>query len=242
MFSTRHQGDAMKTIGLIGGMTWHSTADYYRFINEGVQKRLGGNASARLVLWSMEFAEIEAFQETDNWERMTDLMVDAARRVEAAGAECVVVCANTMHRTAEAIEAAVKIPLLHVADATAAEIRRQGLASVGLLGTRYTMEMEFYRKRLEEKHGLVVLVPEPAERRLVHSVIYHELARGVVKDESLRSYLEVMDRLARRGAQGIILGCTEIPLLIKPKDTPLPLFDTTALHSQAAVDFSLSEE
>jgi len=232
----------MKTIGLIGGMTWHSTADYYRFINEGVQKRLGGNASARLVLWSMEFAEIEAFQETDNWERMTDLMVDAARRVEAAGAECVVVCANTMHRTAEAIEAAVKIPLLHVADATAAEIRRQGLASVGLLGTRYTMEMEFYRKRLEEKHGLVVLVPEPAERRLVHSVIYHELARGVVKDESLRSYLEVMDRLARRGAQGIILGCTEIPLLIKPKDTPLPLFDTTALHSQAAVDFSLSEE
>lgn len=232
----------MKTIGLIGGMTWHSTADYYRFINEGVQKRLGGNASARLVLWSMEFAEIEAFKETDNWERMTDLMVDAARRVEAAGAECVVVCANTMHRTAEAIEAAVKIPLLHVADATAAEIRRQGLASVGLLGTRYTMEMEFYRKRLEEKHGLVVLVPEPAERRLVHSVIYHELARGVVKDESLRSYLEVMDRLARRGAQGIILGCTEIPLLIKPKDTPLPLFDTTALHSQAAVDFSLSEE
>jgi aspartate racemase len=242
MFSTRHQGDAMKTIGLIGGMTWHSTADYYRFINEGVQKRLGGNASARLVLWSMEFAEIEAFQETDNWERMTDLMVDAARRVEAAGAECVVVCANTMHRTAEAIEAAVKIPLLHVADATAAEIRRRGLASVGLLGTRYTMEMEFYRKRLEEKHGLAVLVPEPAERRLVHSVIYHELARGVVKDESRAAYLEVMDNLARRGAQGIILGCTEIPLLIKPKDTPLPLFDTTALHSQAAVDFSLSEE
>jgi len=231
----------MKTIGLIGGMTWHSTADYYRFINEGVQKRLGGNASARLVLWSMEFAEIEAFQETDNWERMTALMVDAARRIEAAGAECVIICANTMHRTAEAVVAAVKTPLLHIADATAAEIRRQGLKTVGLLGTRYTMEMDFYRKRLEKKHGLVVLIPEPDERRTVHGIIYHELAHGVIMDESRKAYLEIMDKLAGRGAEGIILGCTEIPLLVKQPDTPLPLLDTTALHAQAAVDFALSD-
>jgi len=230
----------MKTIGLIGGMTWHSTADYYRFINEGVQKRLGGNASARLVLWSMEFAEIEAFQETDNWERMTALMVDAARRIESAGAECVVICANTMHQTAEAVVAAVKIPLLHIADAAAAKILRQGLKTVGLFGTRYTMEMDFYRRRLEEKHGLTVLVPEPEERRVIHGVIYHELARGVIRDISRGAYVKIIDALARRGAEGIILGCTEIPLLVKPADSPLPLFDTTALHARAAVDFALA--
>jgi aspartate racemase len=230
----------MKTIGLIGGMTWHSTADYYRLINEGIQHRLGGMASARLALYSLEFGEIEDLQDAGDWERLTELMVDAAGRVKAAGAECIVICANTMHRTAEAIVAATRLPLLHIADAAAAEIRSRGLKTVGLLGTRYTMEMEFYRRRLEESHGLSVLVPDDEGRRIVHDVIYQELGRGIVKDESRRSYLAIIDGLARLGAEGVILGCTEIPLLVKQSDTPLPLFDTTALHAKAAVEFALA--
>jgi len=231
----------MKTIGLIGGMTWHSTVDYYRLINEDVHRRLGGLYSARLVLYSVEFEEVEILQKAGDWERMTALMVDAARRVEAAGAECVVLCTNTMHRTAEAIAAAVKIPFLHIADATAAEIRRAGLKTIGLLGTRYTMEMDFYKGRLEDQFGLHVLTPDEAERRIVHDVIYRELGHGVIKSESRQAYLKIIDNLARRGAEGIILGCTEIPLLVKQPDTSLPLFDTTALHAKAAVDFALAE-
>ena len=231
----------MKTIGLIGGMTWHSTEEYYRLINEDVQRRLGGSSSARLVLYSVEFGEIEALQEAGDWERMTFLMTDAARRVEAAGADFIVICANTMHRTAEAITAAVRIPLLHIADATAAEIRGRGLKTVGLLGTRYTMEQDFYRRRLEEKHGLAVLVPDEAERRAIHDVIYHELGHGLIRDESRKAYVGIIDKLRRRGAEGVILGCTEIPLLVKPGDTALPLFDTTTLHAKAAVDLALSD-
>jgi aspartate racemase len=231
----------VKTIGLIGGMTWHSTAEYYRFINEDIQRRLGGSTSARLVLYSLEFAEIEALQDAGDWDRMTTLMIDAAKRVEAAGADFMVICANTMHRTAEAIIAAVKIPLLHIADATGAEILRLGLRTVGLLGTRYTMEMDFYRRRLKEKHGLHVLIPEEDERRVVHDVIYQELGHGLIRDESRRAYLAIIDGLERSGAEGIILGCTEIPFLVKPEDTPLPLFDTTALHAKAAVDFALAD-
>jgi aspartate racemase len=231
----------MKTIGLIGGMTWHSTADYYRLINEDVHRRLGKSFSARLVLYSVEFEEVEALQKADDWERMTALMTDAARRVEAAGSDCVVLCTNTMHRTAEAIEAAVKIPFLHIADATAAEIRRQNLKTVGLLGTRYTMEMDFYKRRLKEKHGLTVLIPDEAERRTIHDVIYQELAHGLIREESRRAYLGIIDHLARRGVEGIILGCTEIPLLVKPEHTAIPLLDTTALHAKAAVDFALAE-
>jgi len=230
----------MKTIGLIGGMTWHSTWEYYRLINEDVQRRLGGSSSARLVLYSVEFGEIEALQEAGDWERMTFLMTDAARRVEAAGADFIVICANTMHRTAEAITAAVRIPLLHIADAAAAEIRGRGLKTVGLLGTRYTMEQDFYRRRLEEKHGLAVLVPDEAERRTIHDVIYHELGHGLIQDESRKVYVGIIDKLRGRGAEGVILGCTEIPFLVKPGDTALPLFDTTALHAKAAVDLALS--
>ena len=230
----------MKTIGLIGGMTWHSTADYYRLINEDVQRRLGGNSSARLALYSLEFGEIEELQEAGDWGRLTERMVDAARRIEAAGAEVVVICANTMHQAAGDVEAAVRIPLLHIADAAAKEIRRIGLGVVGLLGTRYTMERDFYRRRLEERHGLEVLVPDEAGRRAVHEVIYTELSRGLVREESRRAYLEIIAGLAGRGAQGVILGCTEIPLLVKPGDTALPLFDTTALHAKAAVDFALA--
>jgi aspartate racemase len=230
----------VKTIGLIGGMTWHSTVDYYRYINEGVQARLGGSHSARCAMVSVEFDEFERLQVAGDWKRLTALMIEAARSVERAGADFIVICANTMHKTADDVAAAVKIPILHIADAAAAAVKARGLKAVGLLGTRYTMEQEFYRKRLEEKHGLRVLVPGEPDRTTVHDVIYKELAVGLVRDESRRAYLDVIGRLAAEGAQGVILGCTEIPLLVKQGDCELPLFDTTALHAAAAVEMALS--
>ncbi len=232
----------MRTIGLIGGMTWHSTADYYKLLNEEVQRRLGGVSSARCVLYSLEFSEVEVLQDAGDWTRLNALMADAARRIQAAGAQCIVICANTMHRTVEAVAAASPLPLLHIADAAAAEILRQGLQTVGLLGTRYTMEMDFYRRRLEEKHGLKVLVPDLAGRDRVHEIIYRELASGMIRDSSRAEYVRIIEDLRRQGAEGVILGCTEIPLLIKPGDTPIPAFDTTALHARAAVDWSLAPE
>jgi aspartate racemase len=231
----------MKTIGLVGGMTWHSTVDYYRLINEDVQRRLGGSASARCVLYSVEFGEFEELQEAGDWDRLTALMVDAAIRVETAGADFLVICANTMHRAAEAVAAALAIPLLHIADAAASEIRRNKVKTVGLLGTRYTMEQDFYRKRLEMKHGLRVLVPDDKERTRIHDIIYTELGRGIIKDSSRAEYLEIIELLRGRGAEGVILGCTEIPLLVKPGDTPVPIYDTTALHAKAAVDAALAD-
>jgi aspartate racemase len=229
----------VRTIGLLGGMTWHSTVDYYRLINQAVQTRLGGSHSARMVLYSVEFQEFEDLQTAGDWKRLTELMTEAALKVQTAGADGLVICANTMHKTAEALAAILSIPILHIADAAASEIARQGLQTVGLLGTRYTMEMDFYTRRLEEKHGLKVLIPEPADRDVVHKVIYDELARGEVRGASRASYIRIIERLRDRGAQGVILGCTEIPLLIKSGDGPLPVFDTTALHAQAAVDFAL---
>jgi aspartate racemase len=230
----------MRTLGLIGGVTWHSTNDYYRLINDGVQKRLGGSSSARMVMYSVEFQEFEDLQSAGNWPRLTELMTDAALRVQNAGAEALVICANTMHKTAEELAAVLRIPILHIADAAAAAIKASGLTTIGLLGTRYTMEMDFYRKRLEEKHGLRVLIPDPADRDRVHEVIYTELTTGIIKDASRADYVAIIGRLRARGAQGIILGCTEIPLLIRPSDVPVPVFDTTALHAQAAVDFALA--
>ena len=230
----------MKTLGLIGGTTWHSTVDYYRLINQGVQERLGGHSSAAMVMVSVDFAPVEDLQEKGDWSRLGRLMVRAARTLEGAGAEAIVICANTMHQLAPAISAAVRLPLLHIADAAAAAVRGEGMKTVGLLGTRYTMEMDFYRARLEKEHGLKVLVPDAPERAVVHDVIYDELGRGLVREESRRAYVKIIEGLARRGAQGVILGCTEIPLLIKEKDSPVPVFDTTALHAAAAVDFALS--
>ena len=232
----------MRTIGLIGGMTWHSTVDYYKLINEEVQRRLGGSSSARCVLYSLEFGEVEALQDSGDWARLYALMADAARRIEAAGAQCIVICANTMHRTVEAIASASPLPLLHIADAAAGEVIRQGLKTVGLLGTRYTMEMDFYRRRLEEKHGLRVLIPDKAGRDRVHEIIYRELGLGVILDASRAEYIRIIDELRHQGAEGIILGCTEIPLLIRPGDAPIPTFDTTALHARAAVDWALAPE
>ncbi len=227
------------TIGLLGGMTWHSTVEYYRLVNRGVQERLGGNHSARCILYSVEFAEVETLQETGGWDALNGFMADAAKKVEHAGADFLLICANTMHRAAPAVEAAISIPLLHIGDATAAEILRQGLKTVGLLGTRFTMEQEFYRDRLEQRHGLTVLIPDENERNRIHDVIYRELGRGIITEASRDAYLSIIRNLHRRGAEGVILGCTEIPLLIRPGDYPLPLFDTTALHAAAAVDWAL---
>jgi aspartate racemase len=229
----------VKTLGLIGGMTWHSTVDYYRLINKGVHERLGGSHSAELLLLSIDFEPVEEMQGRGDWAGMGKLMAEWAVRLEKAGAEGLVICTNTMHRLAGEVERAVKVPLIHIADATAVAIRRRGLASVGLLGTRYTMELDFYRGRLEKEHGLKVLIPEEPGRTAVHDIIYRELAFGTIREDSRRAYIEVIEVLKKRGAEGVILGCTEIPLLVKEKDSPVPVFDTTALHAAAAVDFAL---
>ena len=229
----------MRRIGLLGGMSWESTALYYRLVNEDVRERLGGFHSARLLLASVDFADVEAMQVAGDWEAAGALLAAEARGLESAGAECVVLCTNTMHMVADAIEAAVDIPLLHLADVTAAAVRAAGLDRVALLGTRFTMEQPFYADRLRS-HGIDVLVPEGADRRLVHDVIYDELVHGVVRDESRAAYAEVVRRLVGQGAGGVVLGCTEIELLVGPADAEVPVFATTALHARAAVDFALS--
>lgn len=228
----------MRRIGLLGGMSWESTALYYRLLNEDVRDRLGGFHSARLVLASVDFAEVEAMQVAGDWEAAGALLADEARALEAAGAECVVLCTNTMHKVAGAIEAAVSIPLLHLADVTADAVRGAGVDAAALLGTRFTMEQPFYADRLRS-HGLEVLVPGGDDLTLVHDVIYDELVLGVVRDESRAAYVDVVRRLVDRGAGGVVLGCTEIELLLGPGDVDVPVFATTALHARAAVDFAL---
>lgn len=224
----------MKTIGLIGGMSWESTVPYYRHINETVRERLGGLHSARLVLYSVDFHDIERLQHAGDWQAAGALLAGAARALQAAGASFLVLCTNTMHNVAPAIEAAVTIPLLHIADPTAAEIKRTGHSTVGVLGTRFTMEQAFYRDRLSERHGLRVVVPGPEDRETVHRIIYQELCLGVVTAESRGAYRRILAKLAAQGAQAIILGCTEISLLVTQQDSAVPLFDTTALHARAA--------
>lgn len=231
----------MKTIGLIGGMSWESTVPYYREINELVRLRLGGLHSGRVALYSVDFAEIEPLQRTDRWDEAGEALAKAGRAVEAAGADFIVLCTNTMHKVAPAIAAGVSIPLLHIADPTADAVKRAGIRTVGLLGTRFTMEQDFYRERLESRHGLEVLVPEADGREVVHRVIYEELCRGVVTEAARAQYREVIAGLVRKGAAGIILGCTEIAMLVSPSDSPVPVFDTTRLHAAAAVDLALVE-
>src|SRR4051812_121021 len=223
-------------IGLIGGMSWESSAQYYRLINEGVRDRVGGVTSARTLMWSFDFATIEALQHAGDWDALAGQMADAARALQKGGADFLVLCTNTMHRCAWAIDAAVKIPLLHIADPTAAAIQAAGLTKVGLLGTAFTMEQDFYRGRLEEKFGLELLIPDAQDRKAVHAIIYRELVTGQVLDASRDVYRAVIRRLVERGAQGIILGCTEIMLLVGEADSPVPVFDTTTLHATAAVD------
>jgi aspartate racemase len=228
----------VKTIGLIGGLSWQSSAEYYRLINELAAERLGGLHSAPCVLYSVDFATIERLQAADEWEAAGTHLAHAASSVQAAGAELLVLCSNTMHKVAEQIEAAVDIPLLHLADVTAAAVLATTVTRVGLLGTSFTMEQDFYRDRLAS-HGLDVLAPEPEDRAIVHRVIYDELCHGLIRDESRREYQDVIERLTDRGAEGVILGCTEIELLISEADSPLPVFPTTRLHAQAAVDAAL---
>jgi len=230
----------MKTIGMIGGMSWESSLEYYRIVNETAKARLGGLHSAQTLMYSVDFAEIEVLQSEGRWDEATDVMIDAAQRLERGGADLLVICTNTMHKMADAVQAAVRIPLLHIADATAAQIKQQGLETVGLLGTRYTMEQEFYRGRLEQKHGLRVLVPDADGRALVNRVIYEELVLGEIKAESKADYLRIIDALVADGAQGIILGCTEIGLLIQQEDCAVPVFDTTTIHAVAAVEAALA--
>ena len=226
----------MKTIGLIGGMSWESTVPYYRIINETVKQKLGGLHSAKLVLVSVNFHEIERMQHAGDWAAAGEAMADAARRLQAAGADFIVLCTNTMHKVADAIGRAVDIPLLHIADPTAAAIKADGHSTVGLLGTRFTMEQAFYRDRLVSEHGLNVIVPDDADRAIVHRVIYEELCLGEICDESRDEYRRIMANLVDRGAQAIILGCTEISLLVSERDDTVPLFDTTKLHAEGAAD------
>ncbi|MDX1993726.1 MAG: aspartate/glutamate racemase family protein [bacterium] len=230
----------MKTIGLIGGISWESTAVYYRLLNEMVRERLGGMHSAECLLYSFEFAEVERRQREGDWDTLTQQMIDVARRLEKGGAACLVICANTMHRMAEEVQAAVDIPLLHIVDVTAEAIKAQNLRNVGLLGTIYTMEQDFYKARLAARHGLNVCTPDAEERQIVNRIIYDELVQGVVKPESRRTYLDIISHLKNDGSEGVIFGCTEIELLLTPEDSPIPAFDTTYLHTKAAVDFALA--
>ncbi len=228
----------MKTIGLIGGMSWESTAIYYRWLNEGIREALGGLHSARIVMHSVDFADIERLQHQGDWAGTAEILVQAARSVEAAGADLVLLCTNTMHKVAPELEAALSVPLLHLADATADVLLKDGVEAVGLLGTRFTMEQAFYRERLEAR-GIQVLVPEPDERDIVHRVIYEELCLGRTEAASKKQYLNIVAALAERGAQGVILGCTEIGLLIGQADTDVPLYDTTAIHARQAIQWAL---
>lgn len=231
----------MKIIGLLGGMSWESSLEYYRIINQEVKRRLGGLHSAECLMWSFDFAAIEALQMAGDWDGAARKMVDAAQALERGGAQGIVICTNTMHKLAPQVQAAVSIPLLHIADTTARQICADGLDTIGLLGTKFTMEQNFYKGRLIDNFNLNVITPNEADRQIIHEVIYDELCLGEVRDDSRGEYLRIMDDLMARGAQGVILGCTEITLLIKPEHTPIHLYDTTLLHALAAVDWAIAE-
>ncbi|MHA2030498.1 MAG: aspartate/glutamate racemase family protein [Candidatus Kariarchaeaceae archaeon] len=229
----------MKTIGLIGGMSWESSSEYYRIINEEVKQRLGGTHSAQSIMFSVNFEEIEKLQEEGEWDNLSVIMADVAKVLEKAGADVIILCTNTMHKTAYHVQENISVPFIHIADPTADKIKSEGMQKIGLLGTKYTMEYEFYKDRLIETHGLDVMIPDDDDRQVVHDIIFKELVLGEIKDESKKQYKQIINKLKEKGAEGIILGCTEISLLIKPKDVTIPLFDTTELHAIAAVDFAL---
>ena len=229
----------MKTIGLIGGMSWESSIEYYRIINETAKEKLGGLHSAKSLMVTVDFAEIEKLQHEGRWDAAAQILIRCAHDLEHGGADFIILCTNTMHKVADQIQAGIKIPFLHIADATAEKIKSAGLQKIGLLGTRFTMEQDFYKSRLTEKYGLEVLIPNNAERELVHRVIYDELCLGVVKNDSRNNYKEIMQSLVEQGAQGIILGCTEIELLVKQEDASIPLFPTSRIHAEAAAEYAL---
>jgi aspartate racemase len=231
----------VKTIGLIGGMSWESSAEYYRIINQETRRRLGGVHSARSLIYSVDFGEIERLQHDGQWDDLTARMIEAARRLERGGADFCLLCTNTMHRMADEVATAIGIPFLHIADPTAARIKAAGIKRIGLLGTAFTMEQDFYKGRLVAKHGLDVLIPDAADRRAVHEIIYKELVAGRVEAASRAAYRQIIARLVDKGAEAIILGCTEIMLLVRPEDSSVPLFDTTEIHALAAVEMALDE-
>jgi len=229
----------MKTIGLVGGLSWESSKEYYRIINETVNERLGGLHSAKCMLYSLDFAEIRKIQQTKGWDEVTKILIDAAQRLEAAGADIVVICANTMHKFVPEIQRKIHVPIIHIADATAEKVLKRGLKKVGLLGTKMTMEEDFYRGRIRERFGIELLVPDKDERDFIERVIFDELCVGKMNPSSKKRFKEIIGQLVDSGAEGIILGCTEIPLLIKQEDVNVPVFDTTEIHAKAAVEFAL---
>ena len=231
----------MKTIGLIGGLSWESSIEYYRIINQESQKRLGGLHSAECIMYSFDFADIEALQMAGDWQTAAQRMIQAARQLERGGADCIVICSNTMHKMADDVQAAVNLPLIHIADATAEVIAAAGFQHIALLGTRFTMEQDFYKGRMRDRFGLHILIPDDEGRAVVHRIIYDELVRGEIRESSRRQYQAVIEDLRAGGAQAVILGCTEIGLLIQPQHSPIPSFDTTRLHACAAVEWALSE-
>jgi aspartate racemase len=232
----------MRVIGLLGGMSWESTAEYYRIINQEIRRRLGRQHSAKILMYSVEFEEIEQMQIAGEWDRAGRLLAEEARRLERGGADFLLLCTNTMHKVAAAIEDAIHVPLIHIADATAERVREADVSRVGLLGTRFTMEEEFYRGRLAEQHGLEVLIPPPEDRAVVDRIIFAELCQGQILEPSRREYVRIIEALGAQGGEGIILGCTEIGLLIKPDHSPLPVFDTTQIHAEKGVELALAED
>ncbi|WP_432472548.1 aspartate/glutamate racemase family protein [Amphritea sp. HPY] len=231
----------MKTIGMLGGMSWESTTSYYKAINEGVKAKLGGFHSAKIALYSVDFSEIETLQHQGDWQQTADILSAAARSVEAAGADFLLICTNTMHKVAPQIEAGISIPLLHIADATAEQLLADGVKTVGLLGTAFTMEQDFYKGRLSDKFGIEMIVPDSEQRAVVHKVIYSELCQGRINHRSRKQYLDIIAQLQQQGAEAIILGCTEIALLVQQEHTAVPLYDTTEIHAAAAVTFALQK-
>lgn len=229
----------MRVLGLIGGISWVSTADYYRLINEGINEKLGGLNFSRCIIYSFNYADIKKNNDLNDWQATLIMLTEAAEHLKRSGAEAIVLCANTMHVIAEKIEAAVNIPVIHIATATAKEIKKNNLIKVGLLGTKFTMELDFFKSKLKEQ-GITAIIPEQADREFIHTTIYEELGKGILNEETRRHYLFIINKLIENGAEGIILGCTEIPLLIQQKDCSVPVFDTTLIHSAAAVEFSLS--
>ena len=229
----------MKTIGLIGGMSWESSLEYYRIINQEVKRQFGGLHSAKILMYSVEFDEIQHLQHIGDWDSLTQIVVDAGKKLEKGGADFIVICTNTMHRMFEEVQSNVNIPLLHIADATAQRIKANGIKTIALLGTKFTMEQNFYKGRLINNHDINVMVPNEEDRNIVHSIIYNELCQGHVNQPSKEQFVRIIEKLKNEGAEGVILGCTEIPLLIKQADVSIPTFDTTRIHAEMAVAFAL---
>ena len=229
----------MKTIGLIGGMSWESSLEYYRIVNETVKEKLGGLHSCKCLMYSVDFGVIEALQHQNKWDELTKLMIEAAQNLKHGGADFIVICTNTMHKMAPEIEHATGLNVLHIADVTGAAISKNQIQKVGLLGTRFTMEGDFYKKRLKDNYDIEVIIPEDADRQIIHDIIYNELCLGIIKDDSRQKYIDIINKLCANGAEGIILGCTEIPLLIKQSDVLIPVYDTTKIHAESAVEFAL---